>query len=27
MVQRLLRGETVSAEEGYPPGTEDVQAV
>lgn len=24
MVQRLLRGETVTAEEGYPPGTEDV---
>lgn len=24
MVQRLLRGEQVSAEEGFPPGTEDV---
>lgn len=24
MVQRLLRGETVTAEEGFPPGTEDV---
>lgn len=25
MVQRLLRGETVSAEEGFPPGTEAVK--
>lgn len=24
MVQRLLRGETVTAEQGFPPGTEDV---
>ena len=24
MVQRLLQGETVTAEEGFPPGTEDV---
>ena len=24
MVQRLLRGETVTAEQGYPPGTEQV---